>query len=558
MGPLLRISFAFSITIVIGVVLLGVGSSTLAGGEAQPSPAPVFENLGNHSHRITTSDRLAQRYFDQGLVLLYGFNHAEAVRSFKAAAVVDPQCAMAYWGVAYALGPNINAPMETKAVPDAWKALQQALARRDRASVKERAYIDALARRYRADPVEDRGELDRAYADAMREVALAYPDDPDAATLFVEALLDTMPWDYWTAELKPRPATKEVLRTLRNVLRRNPNHPGANHFYIHAVEAGPEPEIGIPSADRLGSVAPGAGHLVHMPSHIYARVGQYREATEANERAVASDRSYITQCRAQGFYPGTYYPHNVHFLWYTEGLEGRSEGSISAADQVATYALDNVCGPSAAVEAPRFRHLPLLARARFGLWAEVVEAPLPEGEPEFTLDRALTHYARGLAWAARGEVGKAEAERAEFERLVASDELKALENPYFPASGIAAVARHVLAGKVLGAGGHVEGMVTELERGVAAQDALPYMEPPYWYYPVRQSLGAALLKARRFTEAEAVFREDLLDLPRNGWGLFGLAESLRRQGKVGEAENVSREFEAAWARADVKLELSWF
>lgn len=525
---------------------------------SQALPAPLFDDLGSHSHPVGTASELAQRYFDQGLVLLYGFNHAEAVRSFQAAAEVDPQCAMAYWGVAYALGPNINAPMDSTAASRAWEALQQALGRIDHANRRDRAYIDALAQRYRAEAGEDRKGLDQAYADAMREVARAYPDDTDAGTLFAEALLDTMPWDYWTKDLQPKPATREALTALREVLRRDPDHPGANHFFIHAVEAGPEPEVGLPSADRLAHLVPGAGHLVHMPCHIYARVGQYHEATLANERAVRADQSYLSQCRAQGFYPGLYYPHNIHFLWFTLGLEGRSEASIGAAVRVAAYAADNVCGPATVAEAPRFRHLPLLAQLRFGHWDDVLRAALPDGASELVMDRALFHYARGLAWLARGRVEQAEAEKAEFDRLAAGPELAKLESAYFPALKLADVAAGVLAGKLAGARGDPEGMIRELEAAVEAQDAIPYMEPPYWYYPVRQSLGAALIKTGRPAYAEAVFREDLKRLPRNGWGLFGLAESLRRQGKAAEAASVDQEFEKAWSRADVQLELGWF
>jgi tetratricopeptide (TPR) repeat protein len=322
--------------------------------------APLFNNLGKHHHAVTTQSKLAQRYFDQGLILLYGFNHTEAIRSFRAAAQADPNCAMAWWGVAAAYGPNINAPMEPSAVPKAWRALQTALSLTSKASPREQAYLEALTKRYQAQPPPDRSGLDQAYANAMRDMARQYPDDLDASVLFAEAIMDTMPWDYWTPDLEPKPATKELLATLESVLHRDPLHPGANHFYIHAVEAGPHPEAGIPSADRLGRFAPGAGHLVHMPSHIYVRVGDYDKASAANVQAVKADETYISHCKAQGFYPGVYYPHAVHFLWYARGWEGRSKDCIKTAKKVAEYALDGRCG---VLEGPRLRHLPLLALA---------------------------------------------------------------------------------------------------------------------------------------------------------------------------------------------------
>jgi tetratricopeptide (TPR) repeat protein len=297
----------------------------------------LFDNLGKHHHRITTTSKRAQKYFDQGLTLVYGFNHQEAIRSFQAAADLDPKCSMAYWGIALAYGPNINAPMPDDAIPKAYAALQKAIELASGVSKKEQAYIRALSKRYVAKPIKDRSKLDRAFADAMREVVKQFPDDLDAATLFAEALMDTTPWDYWTKEGKPKAQTKEIVAALERVLKHDPNHPGANHYYIHAVEASPNPERGLAAAHRLGDIAPGAGHLVHMPSHIYLRVGYYHEASLANERAIAADQSYIVQCRAQGFYPTLYASHNMHFLAYTTSLEGRSAASLRAARQTAGH-----------------------------------------------------------------------------------------------------------------------------------------------------------------------------------------------------------------------------
>lgn len=542
-------------SLILTVLAFGTGVAALPGADAPTAEtrrAPLFSKLGNLQHPVTTKSPLAQRYFNQGLTLLYAFNHAEAIRSFEAAAHLDPSCAMAWWGVAYAHGPNINAPMTEAAVPKAWAALQQAQALSAKASPREQAYIAALAKRYQAEPTKDRAPLDLAYAEAMREVAKAYPDDLDASVLLVEALMDTMPWDYWTPAQEPKPATKEVLATLRSVLRRDPDHPGANHFYIHAVEAGPNPELALPSADRLGGYAPNAGHLVHMPSHIYIRVGEYAKALHLNEIAAQADEAYIAQCRAQGYYPGLYYPHNVHFIWFAAGFEGRSGLCLESAKKVAQYALDKGCG---AVEGPRLRHLPLLAQVRFGRWDAVLAAAEPTTHD---LDRAMWHYARGLAFVGKGDADGGAKSLAEFRRLAATEAVKATENPAFPATAILAVAEQVLAGKVALARGQQAEALATLEAAVTAEAKLPYMEPSFWYFPVRQSLGAALLQFNEPAKAEAVFRADLTQHPRNGWSLHGLAESLRRQDRHDAAARVQRELDLAWANADVGLDFAWY
>ena len=415
-----------------------------------------------------------------------------------------------------------------------------------------------MADRYQEAFAEDRSALDKAYAEAMRKVVQEYPDDLDAQTLFAEALMDTMPWDYWTSDRSPKPETEEALAALRWVLKRNPDHPGATHLYIHAVEAGPNPELGLPAADALAQNGPRAGHLVHMPSHIYIRVGRYQDATEANERSVEADRSYIQACRAQGFYPGVYYPHNVHFLWYANLFEGRSAKALEAAEQAARIAIDNYCGPSKAYEAPRFRHLPWLTQARFGQWDAVLAAERPPSTNDFLIDRVMWHFTRGLALAARREVKTAVVEHESMRSLIQSQEAEALNSPTLPATGILAVADHFLAGKIAAARGDQRDAITHLELAVAAEDALPYMEPAFWPFPTRPALGAALLQAGDAAQAERVFREDLDRQPRNGWGLLGLEQSLRAQGRTESAAMVRREFEKTWERADVALELAWF
>lgn len=513
--------------------------------------APLFDDLGNHHHSISTKSPQAQKYFDQGLILMYGFNHGEAIRSFKEAARLDPNCAMCYWGVAIALGPNINKPMDAAAVPLAWEALQQAKRLAANATDKEKAYIVALESRYAQQPVADRRSLDVAYANAMRDVMKRYPDDLDAATLFAEALMDTMPWDYYTEDRRPKTVTTELIKALEFVISRNPQHPGANHYYIHAVEASPYPERALPSAERLGEIAPGAGHLVHMPSHIYLRVGHYHDATVANENAVKADRSYIAQCRAQGFYPAAYYPHNRHFLWYTAAMEGRSQLSIRAAREI-----DRMNEHQNLAEGKRFSPLLILTLARFGKWDEVLSQPKPPANQLFTT--AMFHYARGMAHAAKLNVTAAQEELNALERAVAESKTKAPGPTAFPFPGekLIVLSRHVLAGEVAGRRGQAAEMNQQFTIAIQLEDQLPYMEPPYWHHPVRQIYGAALLQAGRTAEAEQTYREDLKRHPENGWSLYGLLASLRRQGKTEEANAVEKRFHDAWRLADVTLTAS--
>ncbi len=540
------------------LAMLLAGLQTLAAGSQDDLPGPLFEGLGDIQHPVTTQSKLAQRYFNQGLTLTYAFNHKEAIRAFRAAASVDPGCAMAHWGVALAFGPHVNKPMAPEENQQAWEALQRAIAAKPGASSKEQAYIDALSRRYQAEPAADRTAMDRSYANAMRELVRQFPDDLDAQTLFAEALMDTMPWDYWRKDQTPKPEAQEAMNALRFVLSRNPLHPGANHFFIHAVEAGPNPELGLPAADRLAQHAPSAGHLVHMPSHIYMRVGQYQDAIAANERAIATDQTYLAQTRAQGFYPGAYYPHNIHFLWWALLYDGRSERAVQTAAKAAQYAVDNYCSPSKAVEAPRFRHLPWMTSLRFGRWDVILKVPQPAATNDFLMDRAMWHFVRGLAFVARTDAQSAAHELEQLSQLAHSDQAKALDNPQLPVTGILAVAEAWLRGRVAGANGEFSQMVQRLEEAVSLEEALPYMEPAYWPISVRPALGAALLRSGEARRAEQVFRMDLERIPRNGWGLFGLEQALRAQGRTDAADLVNRQFTEAWQRADTQLQLAWF
>jgi hypothetical protein len=507
--------------------------------------APLFDNLGHYHKAVTTRSERAQRYFDQGLTLTYAFNHAEAARSYGEAARLDPACAMAWWGVALSYGPNINKPMDPADAPKAWEALSKARELATGVSEPERAYIDALSKRYAEHPPQDRGALDHAYADAMRELALRYVDDPDAATLFAESLMDLSPWDYWTKDARPKPETKELLAALERVIAQHPDHPGANHYYIHAVEA-VEPEKGLASADRLLHYAPGAGHLVHMPAHIYLRLGLYREASVANELAAKADQSYIAQCKAQGYYPAMYYPHNVHFLWYTNAMEGRSQASLAAAQEIARHA-----GHIKIAEAERFAPLVSLVQVRFGRWNEALAQPAVPEDQRFAA--AMSHYTRGLALAAKNQADAADAELAALRHTADAPDVTSIDTPQFPASRLLQIAAHDLAGQAALRKGNPDQAIAELTKAVELEDELPYMEPPYSYIPMRHGLGAALLAAGRTADAEKVYREDLRRHPNNGWALFGLSETLRARGNADAADAVRAQFQQAWIRADVKI-----
>ncbi len=508
--------------------------------------APRLDEVGQHPFAVTTTSPEAQRFVEQGLALAYGFNHAEAIRSYQEAQRLDPDCAMAFWGEALALGPNINAPMNEEAAAQAWAALQKAQAAAPKTSAREQAYIAALTKRYAEKSPTDGQSLDLAYADAMRGVMQQYPDDLDAATLFAEAAMDTMPWNYWTEQKEPKPLTKDAIDALESVLARMEDHAGANHLYIHTVEAGPHPEIGLPAAYRLEELAPDAGHLVHMPGHIYLKCGLYDRASLVNVRAIAADQSYIAACRRQGFYPAAYYPHNIHFLWYTESMEGRSKDAIASARKVSNYV--SHCQPSAP-EKSRQNPLPALTLARFSKWDDVLKEPLSEDTGTF--ESGLHHYARALAFAAKGKKEKAEEEKKTLDQILAGPEIEKLETESLPGKSVLQVASLELTAALAKARGDVEAMTKAYATAVAAQDKLPYMEPPFYHYPIRQVYGAALLHANKPAEAEAVFRADLRQTPRNGWSLYGLWQSLKAQGKTENAARMERRFKEAWRFADI-------
>ena len=538
------------------LITLTVGLYYGSFGKAETQIAPLLTGMGTHHHSITTKSPSAQRYFDQGLVLAYGFNHAEAARSFRQATKLDPNCAMCYWGLAYVLGPNINAAMEDDNVPEAYQAMNKALTLASNSSEKEQAYIKALSTRYVREPVEDRTSLDRAYADAMKEVAQTYPEDLDAATIYAEALMDTMPWDYWTKAGEAKPVTKELLATLESILERDPNHPGANHLYIHAVEA-VKPEKAIAAADRLRNLVPGSGHLVHMPSHIYIRVGRYRDAAIANEKAIAVDRDYLAQCHAQGIYPLAYVPHNQHFLWFSAIFEGDRDLAMKSANQlVEMIDKDKIREPGLGT-LQHFYTIPLYTLTRFGQWDEILAQPQPA--EDLAYPNGVWHYARGLAFNAQGQLNAAKQELDKLTEIVSDSALVSTTLRDINSNqNILEIATEVLAGEIAAKQENYEQAIAHLQKAVTIEDNLNYDEPADWSTPARQNLGAIFLAANYPDKAEQVYREDLAIYPDNGWSLFGLAKSLQAQGKEQEAREVTQKFTKAWQFADVQLSASRF
>jgi len=521
---------------------------------ADSAPAvPLYEDLGDYRFPVTTSP-MAQRYFDQGMRLAYAFNHAEAIRSFERAAALDPQCAMCYWGIAYALGPNINAPITEDAATAAWDAIGQARAASG-ATEKERAFIEALSKRYSADSKAERLPLDQAYASAMRELTKRYPDDDEAATLFAQSLMDTAPWNYWDKDGAPRAFTNEVLAALESVLTRNPGHIGAVHLYIHAVEASPNPKRAEPYADTLAARVPGAGHLVHMPGHIYLRTGRYKDASAANENAVKADEAYLKANRVAGnmTYEIGYVPHNFHFFVTSASLEGRQADALRAAEQVrARMHADMLRDPGMGGMVQHMWLAPLYTKVWFGLWDEVLAEAEPPADLPFM--RAMSQTARGLAYAATGKLAEAEAAR----KIVASIKPdSALEGLFVSsvnkASAIVAIGNEVLAAEIETKRRRASQALAHFTRAVALEDDLIYMEPPDWPVPVRRLQGAALLELGRVKEAEAAFRGDLRKFPDNGWSLSGLAASLEKQRKRNDAAAAQQRFVEQWKAADIQV-----
>ncbi|MCA0198000.1 MAG: hypothetical protein LCH59_07760 [Proteobacteria bacterium] len=526
--------------------------------ELAAAGAVLLDGLGDYSFPVTSTDPEVQRWFDQGLALTWGFNHDAAERSFLKAAELDPECAMCWWGASLVLGPHVNATMDPADHADAWNRLQRARELAPNASAREQAFIEALAARYAEQPPEDRRALDQAYAEATRRLVRLRPDDLDAAVLHAEALMDLQPWDFYDAQFRPKGHTPEVLAALESVMARNPDHAGALHLYVHAVEASDQPQRGVDAADRLRELVPGSGHLVHMPSHIYARVGRWQDAVLANQRAVEADDAYLAVCRgnAGGVYPLGYVPHNHHFLWFAASMQGSSalarDAALTTAERTDLQALMREPGYAGL---QHYWLTPWFDRVRFGRWDEIVGVPNPgEDLPYVT---AIWHYAQGMAAVRQARLGDAGRHLAALRPLAADpamDELTVWDR--YPLAYAARIAERTLTAEIAAANGDHGAAVAALREAAAIEDGIPYDEPPGWHAPVRHTLGAVLLDAGRAAEAEQVYREDLRRNPDNGWSLFGLAQSLEAQGRAAEAAEARRGFAAAWRNADVELTTS--
>lgn len=518
--------------------------------------APRLEGLGDHHMPVTTSVPESQQFFDQGLRLTYGFNHSEALRAFKEAARLDPDNAMAYWGWALVLGPNINLPMMPDVVEQAHRAISEAVARKAGASEKERAMIEALAERYSDDPEADRVALDAAYAAAMGDVMERYPDDLDIATLYAASLMNLSPWDYWNLDGSPKGDTAEILDTLQSVVDRAPRHPGALHYYVHTVESR-HPERGEAHADSLAGLMPGAGHMVHMPSHIYMRVGRFADSYEANRKAVEADKGYITQCQAQGIYPLGYYPHNIHFMAWSAMVQGRRVEAMAAARKIVEE-IPSELSPDKNTWGlyENFLSQPMFTLVRFGQWDAMLSEPKPDAQSHFMT--GIWHYGRALAYLHTDRLRPA---RKEFTKLTRARRAVAGDEHaigFATNARLLEIAEEIVAGEIAAKTGRTLEALARLERAVRLEDSLLYNEPPDWYFPVRHYLGAMLLDLRRPREAEVVYSADLRKNPENGYALFGLRKALLAQGREADAAAVGARFEKSWATDGHRLASSRF
>lgn len=515
--------------------------------------APLFENLGNHTYKVSTKNQLAQRFFNQGLRLTYGFNHAEAHRSFMEASRLDPNCAMAFWGQAYDLGPNINDPQPDEERKNKYnEAIEKAIQLSVAASPKEQALIKALTYRYSTDLTKDVNDLNMAYMEAMAKVAANYPEDSDIQTLYAASIMNTVPWNYWDKDGNPSLNIPEAKAALEKAMKLNPNNPGAHHYYIHMVEL-PKPDLAVPSADKLGTLMPAAGHIVHMPSHIYIRVGRYKDAVIANQKAILADEDYISQCFSQGMYPLGYYPHNIHFLWSASSLLGDSKIAIDAAKKTVEKVPVGEMKDLHFLQ--NFASTPLLAYTRFGKWNDILTYPKPNDSIKHF--KLIWHYARGIAFTRKNNVKEAQEELDAIDLLIKDPAMETIIATGFDnGTTLAKLAYEVVAGEIASIKNDYNSAIKHLEKAVQMEDTLIYNEPSAWHIPPRQNLGAVLMKAEKYTEAENVYKEDLKILRQNGWSLIGLHESLKAQGKLTEADKIKHEFDDAWKDADIQINTS--
>lgn len=518
--------------------------------------APKLEGLGGINFHITTRSPESQYYFNQGLMLSYGFNHAEAARSFYEVTRIDSNCAMGYWGFSFVLGPNYNAGMEPDNYERAYEAMQKAIAKSSSCTEKEKGLIQALATRYVKYPPSDRSKLDIAFSQSMKALFVQYPDDPDIGAIYAESLLNLHPWDLYDKKTRsPKPWTAEIVAVVEKLMAAHPNHPGSHHYYIHALEASATPEKALSSAKLLLTLVPGSGHLVHMPSHIYINTGDYHEGSISNMEAVKTDSGYLTACHAQGAYPLSYYPHNYHFLAATATLEGNSALALMAAEKVQYHTAKDIMEQPGWGTLQHYYSIPYFIAVKFGLWDKI----LTWAEPRNTLiyPRSLFHYARGMAYLGKRDIPKAVKDLSILQGLASDSTLKALTIWGINSTAdIAGIAANVLAGELAAVSNNFDQAVSFLRQAVQAEDLLNYNEPPDWFFSVRHHLGKVLLKAGNFLEAEKVYRDDLVKLKRNGWALIGLQHALELQGKSKEAAAVKKEFKQAWRHADLAIAAS--
>lgn len=521
---------------------------------ADTTKPALYNGLGMYNFKVTTKNEWAAKYFNQGLILYYGFNHPEAYRSFKEAARLDPEMAMAYWGQALSMGPNINMPMDPTKTAEVYELVQKALSLKSKASEKEQAYIDAISKRYNNDPKADRAQLDKDYAAAMKQVKEKFSTDPDVITLYAESLMDIHPWDFWTLDGKPKPWTNEIVELLEKVLSQNPSHVGANHFYIHAVEASDKPARALPSADRLTTLIPGAGHLVHMPSHIYVQTGQYNKGSLVNVEAIAVDKKNLKDGMNSVAYP----EHNIHFLYTTLALEGKSKEAMENARLLKnTIPPEFLDDPLFAGYAQHLYSTYLFAMVRFGLWNDILKEKAPA--EKYHYQQGLYHYARGMAFARTNKIDSVLKEHSAILGIISTKEMQELAIfQTNTASKLLQIAADVLEGEFYAAKKDYAKALLPLQKAIKQEDELVYNEPFDWPNPVRNNYGAILVEANRFDEAVDVYNTALKEYPDNGWALYGLYQALKGENKTSDAESAKKKYDKAFAASDLKLISSRF
>lgn len=532
-------------------------TNTAEGLQSKPGPdgriVPLFSGLGDLTYPVTTAEPAAQHYFDQGMMLAYGFNHAEAARSFRECLRLDPECVMGYWGLGWVLGPNYNAGMEKEVLSTALEAIAGAKTRLHLANPKEQALVKALDKRYPPDMDTDPQPYYNAFAQAMREVKKSYPDDVVIALITAEALMNLHPWDLWEKNDDPKPWTGEILTLVDDALQQDPDHPQGLHLYIHAYEAGGQPEKAIPQAQKLEQLIPGSGHLVHMPSHIYINTGHFHEGTMANERAVKVDSTYVETCHAAGIYPLAYYPHNWHFLAACAALEGKGQRALEASRYMADYTVDkNLLREPGLGTLQHYYVIPAYIMVKFSRWEDILKEPMPA--QDLLYPRGVLHYARGMALANQNQLPGAQKELKELERIMAVDSIKAIT--IWDINSVAEllqIARFALKGEIAFKQNKLPEAIKNYQKAVELEDNLNYNEPPDWFFSLRHPLGHVLLQAGQYQKAEQVFLKDLTELKNNGWALMGLYQALLKQKRPDEAKKVLKQYQEAWKYADQEI-----